>query len=411
MTIIFEFSFVRWIGGHCLEQVVFFRRDTVQRGEPVTSAQQQTFFDFPEVRRRVLWNGIRHFTGLLLVALVLTQVWTQRFVIQWCLQAMVVLTFIHIRLWVNLNRFPLAPATPSATMPLGIANHITLVRGWLISLLAGFLFLDFHAIYGLWSLLPALIYALAVGTDQIDGQWARLTQTQSQFGRQMDTEMDALGILIASSLAVWMGRIPSFYLLVGLSYYLFQWGIWYRTTLNKSLSSLVFRPLARILAGVHMVFLILVLSNIFTYEIIFLTAIVLAVPLLAGFIWDWWVVSDRLSPQKQQQMVSVAETCTLYGMPVMRVVLLICGLTAVRLYGDLWPVTTVLLWLVVIVCIAVGWMGRTAALSAGCKAAVTAPMAGYPGILTIILCTALAVMIFGTGFGSLWRPEDRFLVR
>ena len=122
-------------------------------------------------------------------------------------------------------------------------------------------------------------------------------------------------------------------------------------------------------------------------------------------------MSDRLPPQKQQQMVSVAEICTLYGMPVMRVVLLICGLVAVRLYGDLWPVTTVLLWLVVIVCIAVGWMGRTAALTAGCKAAVTAPMAGYPGILTIILCTALAVMIFGTGFGSLWRPEDRFLVR
>ena len=114
MTIIFEFSFVRWIGGHCLEQVVFFRRDTVQRGEPVTLAQQQTFFDFPEVRRRVLWNGIRHFTGLLLVALVLTQVWTQRFVIQWCLQAMVVLTFIHIRLWVNLNRFPLAVPFPVA---------------------------------------------------------------------------------------------------------------------------------------------------------------------------------------------------------------------------------------------------------------------------------------------------------
>jgi CDP-diacylglycerol--glycerol-3-phosphate 3-phosphatidyltransferase len=377
----------------------------------VTLTQQQIFFDFSGVRRLVLWNGIRHFTGLLLVALVLTQVWTQRFVIQWCLQAMTVLTFIHLRLWINLNRFPLTPATPSATMSLGIANHITLVRGWLISLLAGFLFLDFPAVYGLGSLLPVLIYALAVGTDQVDGLWARLTQTQSRFGRQMDTEMDALGILITSSLAVWMGRIPSFYLLVGLSYYLFQWGIWYRATLNKSLSSLVFRPLARILAGVHMVFLILVLSNVFTYEIIFLTAIVLAVPLLAGFVWDWWVVSERLSPQKRQQMVSAAETYTLYGMPVMRVVLLICGLIAVRLYGDLWSFTTVLLWLIVIICIAVGWMGRTAALTAGCKAAVTAPMTGYPGMLTIILCMALAVMIFGTGFGSLWRPEDRFLIR
>ena len=373
--------------------------------------RQRAFFDFPEVQHRVLWNGIWHLTGLLLVALALTQVWTARFVIQWCLQAMGVLTFIHIRLWINLNRFPLAPATPSTGMTLGIANHITLVRGWLISLLAGFLFLDFPALDELWPLLPALIYALTAGTDLVDGLWARLTQTKSRLGQQMDTEMDALGILIASFLAVWMGRIPLFYLLVGLSYYLFRGGIWYRAALNKSLSSLVFRPLARILAGVHMVFLILVLSNIFTYEIIFLAAIVLAVPLLAGFVWDWWVVCDRLSPEKRQQMTSAAETFAFYGMPVIRVVLLICGLMTVRLYDNLWPTSAVLLWLIVIACITVGWMGRTAALTASFKAAVAAPTADYPGMLAIILCAALAVMIFGTGFGSLWRPEDRFLVR
>jgi CDP-diacylglycerol--glycerol-3-phosphate 3-phosphatidyltransferase len=408
MTIILEFSIVRLTGGYCPEQVVFLRRDTVQTGEPVTLTQEQTFFNFPGVRRRVFWIGIWHFTGLLLAAFVLAQMWTERFVIQWCLQAIAVLTYIHIRLWINLNRFPLAPVTPSDTIPLGIANHITLVRGWLISLLAGFLFLDSPAIYGL---LPALIYALATGTDQLDGLWARFTQTQSRLGQQMDMEMDALGILIASSLAVWMERIPSFYLLVGLSYYLFQWGIWYRTTLNKSLSSLVFRPLARILAGGHMVFLILVLSDVFTDQIVFLTAIVLAVPLLVGFVWDWCIVSDRLSPEKRQQMVSAAETFAFYGMPVMRAILLVCGLTAIRLYGDLWSISAVLLWLMAITCTTVGWMGRTAAFIVSFQAAMTAPQADYPVTLAIILCIALTVMIFGTGFGSLWQPEDRFLVR
>jgi hypothetical protein len=56
-------------------------------------------------------------------------------------------------------------------------------------------------------------------------------------------------------------------------------------------------------------------------------------------------------------------------------------------------------------------MGRTAAFIVSFQAAMTAPQADYPVTLAIILGTALTVMIFGTGFGSLWQPEDRFLVR
>jgi CDP-diacylglycerol--glycerol-3-phosphate 3-phosphatidyltransferase len=103
---------------------------------------------------------------------------------------------------------------------------ITMARGWLISVLAGSALVAAGkpdpADWIIW--LPALLY-LAIGCgDFCDGLVARLTRTESLLGKRLDMSMDALGLLVASAAAVFLKRLPPAFLLVGLSYYLFQLG-------------------------------------------------------------------------------------------------------------------------------------------------------------------------------------------
>jgi phosphatidylglycerophosphate synthase len=127
-------------------------------------------------------------------------------------------------------------AHPPPFFGLGAANMITISRGWLISVLAGIALIAAAkpdaADWIIW--LPALLY-LAIGCgDFCDGLVARLTRTESLLGKRLDMSMDALGLLVASAAAVFLKRLPPAFLLVGLSYYLFQLGLTYRRFAEKS---------------------------------------------------------------------------------------------------------------------------------------------------------------------------------
>ena len=95
-----------------------------------------------------------------------------------------------------------------------------------LGLLAGFVFLPQPS--GGLAWLPALLYTLAIMADYLDGYFARLTHHATVLGEILDIEFDALGILMATSLAVHYGQLPWWYLPIGLSRYLFLFGIWWR---------------------------------------------------------------------------------------------------------------------------------------------------------------------------------------
>jgi len=101
---------------------------------------------------------------------------------------------------------------------LGIANQITLARGALIALLAGFVGEASSARIEMAVLVTAII---AASLDSLDGRVARRTGMSSAFGARLDMETDAALILILSVLAWQFDKAGAWVLLAGLLRYLF----------------------------------------------------------------------------------------------------------------------------------------------------------------------------------------------
>jgi CDP-diacylglycerol--glycerol-3-phosphate 3-phosphatidyltransferase len=179
----------------------------------------------------------------------------------------------------------------------GAANRLTLLRGILIALLAGFLFAPRPA--GAASWVPALLFTAAAAVDFLDGWCARRTGSQTRLGALLDVEFDALGILLALALAVQYGRLPAPFLGVGLARYLFVAAAALRR--RRALPVLELPPsyLRRRLAGFQMGVLAVVLWPLAAPPATTLAEGLVAIPLLAGFLRDWLLVSGRLDPRSR----------------------------------------------------------------------------------------------------------------
>lgn len=110
-------------------------------------------------------------------------------------------------------------------MPFGLANQVTLLRSGLVCLIAGGLV----ASGGMtWSL--ALVGALALALDGVDGLIARRRGLSSRFGARFDLEVDALLLLILAVLVWQTGKVGAWILAIGLLRYVFVLGglLWRR---------------------------------------------------------------------------------------------------------------------------------------------------------------------------------------
>lgn len=182
---------------------------------------------------------------------------------------------------------------------LGTANRITLLRGWLIGATAGFLaMLPFQPLAGLLYV-PAGLYTLAAALDGLDGYVARRQQQTTRLGAELDTALDAFGLLIAPLVAVFTDKLPVVYLLVSLAYYLFKWGIHWRQQRGRPVYALPPSQLRRYLAGAQMVLVAVALWPPVPGSISQGVGIVLMVPLLVGFCRDWLHVSGWLGDRRE----------------------------------------------------------------------------------------------------------------
>jgi CDP-diacylglycerol--glycerol-3-phosphate 3-phosphatidyltransferase len=211
---------------------------------------------------------------------------------RWSLQASLIVIVILILLGRNLGLHRQekdGPLNPS----LGAASWITLARGGLIALLAGFWLQPWpgHAHHGRWfAWLPGIIYIAAVLADALDGRVARQTGSQTLLGEYLDTRVDALGILVASLVAVDSGQLPVFYVSAGLAWYLLQLAVWLRKKSGRPCGEVKPRKSARFMAGIQMAFLGIVLLPLLKPPITDAAAILILVPFLAGFLLDWQMV-------------------------------------------------------------------------------------------------------------------------
>jgi CDP-diacylglycerol--glycerol-3-phosphate 3-phosphatidyltransferase len=229
---------------------------------------------------------------------------------RWAIVAAGVLVYELGHLWRGLNDNH--RRGDSALLPmLGAGNVLTMLRGLALGLLAGFLVAPWPPGWTAW--IPALLYTVAIVADYLDGYLARITHHATLLGEHLDIEFDALGILIATSLAVNYHQLPSWYLLIGLSRYLFLLGIWWLKRRGRPVYDLPPSTQRRIVAGFQMGF-----TSVMLWPIVYppgttLAGVIFAVPFTASFIRDWLVVSGSLDPAsasylKARRVVSLVFT-------------------------------------------------------------------------------------------------------
>lgn len=241
--------------------------------------------------RRVSTSG---WAVLVLSGVILGGVWSWGSAAQWLVQAglLWILVLYKARGYLPLNR---KGADTVLYARLGLANQLTILRGWLIAGTGGFLFQQ--APPALLAFVPAGFYAVSAIIDRIDGFAARKTGQVTEMGMELDTVFDALGLAIAPLLAVWYGKIHWSYLLVSCAYYLFQSGLGYRQKNALPLFALKPKLSRRAIAGFQMGFIAVVLFPMFQPPATRMAGFAFMLPVLTGFLIDWLVVSGRISDQ------------------------------------------------------------------------------------------------------------------
>ena len=181
---------------------------------------------------------------------------------------------------------PLLPA-------LGLGNLLTIGRGLLVGLLAGFVGLSWPP--GWLACLPAGLYSLAAVGDSLDGYVSRKTHYTTHLGQRLDMQVDALGLLVATGLAVQYGQLPVWYLGLGLAHYGFGLGRWWRRRRGKSVQSLPPRAARAVIGGCQVGFICVVLWPVFSPPLTSLVGLLFVLPTLVSFGRDWLAVSGRLA--------------------------------------------------------------------------------------------------------------------
>lgn len=334
-----------------------------------------------------------------------------------------ILAFLKSRLRLNhrKNEIYLLPT-------FGWGNWITLLRGVLISILAGLLLLPWNKLTNdyLWlAWLPGTVYISAALLDYFDGVLARIFNQQTRLGESFDTQMDALGLLVAILLAIKIGQLPLSCITAGLAYYLFQIGIQIRKKLSKVVIDLKPRPEARFMAGLYMGFVGLSLFPILRPPVTDIAAVIFLVPFLLGFLQDWWIVCDKLETNHRPQATWQKKLHRLFAgwMPlflrlsiVMAAVMHTCQAisAASESTGKLWHYLLHgsdskinIIFMILLVPLALGISGRLFAAVIGFSAGYLITHGQVAAEFYLIYTCALCLVLTGSGRLSLWKPQEK----
>ncbi|MCB1648491.1 MAG: CDP-alcohol phosphatidyltransferase family protein [Gammaproteobacteria bacterium] len=314
--------------------------------------------------------------------------------------------------WQTNIRLPLNRATNDAPLypTLGTANRLTLLRGYLIALSAGFLLLPYTTPWLPW--LPAFLYSVAAILDRVDGFIARRSGQSSLLGASLDTLFDALGLLIAPLLAVAAGKTHWSYLSVSLAYYVFHLGLRWRERHDLPVYPLRPNTLRRTLAGFQMGYVAVVLWPPFASQVSVPAGAGFMLPLLLGFVVDWAVVSGRLNMEHAavaKAFAGLQRFSHHTGQPLLRLLCIGCLLYAL---GDASASISFLgLAGTSALSILTGFAPRIGALTllvllALQPAAVSDSLAFIP-----LLFSTIWLLLLGGGRGSLWQGDGDWVER
>jgi CDP-diacylglycerol--glycerol-3-phosphate 3-phosphatidyltransferase len=178
-----------------------------------------------------------------------------------------------------------------ARAALSPATWVTLARGLLIALVAGFVPGPVPAGGARW--LPGALYAIAAFADRADGALARRTAGVTALGARLDVTTDALGLFVAPLVGVRWGRLPPWYLALALAYPVFGLALRLRRARGRAVfpERLKPDPRARFFAGVQMTVVAAALFPLLPRALTWTMATVAMLPTLALFAGEWRLVT------------------------------------------------------------------------------------------------------------------------
>lgn len=312
----------------------------------------------------------------------------------------------------------------------GPGTNATLLRGWLLACLAGFLLVPRPS--GVLAWIPAVIYTVANVTDYLDGYLARISDHATLMGEALDIEFDALGLLIAVSVSVHFSALPIWYLPVGLARYAFIFGMWIRRRAGKSVQPLPHSNSRRPLAGLQMGALGIILVPVLRPPVTTLGGVLLAIPLLIGFTRDWLVVSGAVDSRSAgyQRVRQEAKRVMLRWFPVLLRAIVIgvairlgsdavlrsaepalgLGSFSLSVVGDTLSALR-LIELAAAMAVGLGLAPRISAALFLALLLVRAAAGESSPTLLVGLTAAVGVLMTGGGAFSGWQPEVRWFGR
>lgn len=335
------------------------------------------------------------------------RVWPAADAIRWLALAAAMMAVQMAVLWWAL-RFNHRPDGAPLFPDLGVANSMTLTRGLLTCLMAGFLFGPTPQGWLAWA--PALLYMTERVIDFFDGFVARYTRRESKLGSILDMEFDGLGILIAVGLAIQIDHLPLWYLILGLGRQLFVFGIWVRQRQGWPVFDLPPSDHRRLIAGFQTGFISIILWPTWTTEVAMFAAWLFAVPLLLSFGRDWLVVSDTIDAESAsyQRLRRRAKVLCEQWLPVVARLVSVALTSWLIVQGEF---TGAALWLAAAAALLllVGVVGRVAALVLAFIAAFVASSNGLTLDNGLLLLCGVLILHLGSGRFALWTPEEYYL--
>lgn len=365
------------------------------------------------------WWGLAFVSAALLVlgAAALARVWPPRAVMGWAGLAALVLVIQLALLRRHLRDNHRAGET-DLLAGLGPGNLVTLARGLPAAAFAGLLAAPLPLADSLaWT--PALLYAAAVLPDFLDGTLARVTRRVTVLGGILDMEYDSLIMLVVSLMAVRLGKVPWWYVSLGLARYLFVGGIWLRQRRGLTVHELAPRNAARLAAGFQMAFFCVALWPMLGPPGTTVAGVMFVTPILAGFCLDWLRVSGMALPTwTRAGLLESGRRAVQRWLP-----LLFRGFAAVIAAAFLVPA----LWTLSGGRGPGGWIAAVAALAAIMVGLGAAGRVGAVGLLLVtcahmawkgaqpyhiaLLVTSIPLLYLGTGAWALWRGDDALFAR
>lgn len=307
---------------------------------------------------------------------------------------------------------------------LGLGNLLTLGRGWLISLLAGFLLGPEPIGLGRW--LPVVAYTASDIADYFDGYLARRQGLATNLGSALDLELDGLGLLVAVAVAIHFGALPWWFIVFGAARYAYTLLIRLRRLFDLPVHELGPSQSRRPIAGLTMGYVSASLWPILDPPELTLAGLVFMLPFLASFSRDGMVVAGKLDPTSPGYLrwrqrirtlsldwLPLAFRVGVFYLAALEVPMMFRpseGLLALFPAVWLWQILAILL-LLGSLAIVFGWAGRFAAFAAlfpfgFVLAAGSLTPARIPALLSL-----LAILFLGTGRYSLWKPSDEVFAR